>query len=585
MERKLYLIWLGVFASAAALSGTVEYRSLLDGRGIAADAIVGIPFSKLEYSNEGKEVLEAHFGAEGQPINYNSYHKKITVYDDAGRKIEESFFLANGNPSGRRTGIHKTTWSYFDDGFSVSEKYFGVDGEPITDTLGVYETRNRYSKKRVVTNTAFFGKAGEPIMGKYGFHERKYELADELFVISDSIYGISGEPIADIEDKVFRGTAFEGICVAELPREYTPSIHKVINIYAPGNAHLISKSYFGVDGQPVVNWQGIHCVEYIYDKNGKPVTIRYLNEQNKPLKRIDEIPNTVISRDEENGIEYINYVNEKGKPCEDASGRFSKIGRYKSKDGREEWEAYFGLKGGPVSGFGAVHKTVTTRDATASETTVAYYGTKGEAVVNTEGFHKKTISVRMVMEGHTGYPAETVCAFWGVNGEPAADKRVIHKEIQKRTDGGRSITVEFLGIKNEPVTDESAVHRYIHNYNSETKEEKDMYFGAAGEPVAGRSGFHCFYKLYDSANRILEEAFLNADGKLVESGGFAKKRTTYTDDLPSYSPATEAYFGADGKPIPFIDGACRIERFSTDGEKVRVIGYDVDGAVVFDDIQ
>lgn len=499
----------------------------------AADRF-GVHRTEYEYDTRGNPISDSCFGVDGKPTVDNAgIHKKVTHYNDQGFLESCAYFGVNGEPV-LFNGVHRTAYALDKEGRLLSETLFGVRGERAAYADGVSEHRWEYDKNGNLIAETFMGvDKRPPIMREipcryasnmggwldytpgYGGRVYKvvYDLNSEGCLKSASLYDLKGKPVADahgVHKYVFNPERHESERpVAVLGADGKPAVftkpyydceytddflsRRERMIYGDGkpalfsephllNVHEIrvendpgtgrcSQSYWGQSGEPVLNGDGKHRIEYETSPDGRIRITRFFGVDGNPIPDASGVYEYRSAKDESGMTEKTACFGPDHQPILASNG----IHEYTVFN--SGGQAYFGVNHEPVADSTGVHRFETVSDTQALLFTTRYFGVKDEPVRCADGYfmHKRKYSDSM---------AQILWEEWyGPDGALCPGPQGYARAEYKYDIWGREAESVFYDPKGKPAADKHGIHRYEYVYTVGLGPSSTRYYGVNGELI------------------------------------------------------------------------------------------------------
>ena len=455
------------------------------------------------------------------------------------------------------SGVAETRCEYDADGNVTRESYFGVDGKPKADKDGVFEVRREYDND-----------------GKKKNDTRIYAVP----------------------------TREDGI--VEIRREYD------------ANGNMSKVSFFGLDGKPKADKNGVFEFRMEYDKAGKKkiVAMIYAVAGVKPTHE-DGIAEERLEYDANGNVTKTSHLGLDGKPKADKNGVFEFRTEY-DKAGKEKIVAMIYAVAGvkPTREDGIAEERLE-YDANGNVTKMSYFGQDGKPTLClpigcAEIRHEYDKRGNIIRVSHFGVDGKPTAAHYKIridvnvfgcglstavfNAIERGEKKGLEivqgnetveaasseqgmlvveikdvAEIRTEYDNhGNRTRVSMWGIDGKPAANSLGIAEVRFEYDAQGNITRQMAFGPDGRPAQDEDGVAEIRREYDANGNLTKLLCFDVDGKPkpVEDG-IEEIRYEYDSDG---NLTRESYFGVDGKPKARKDGVFEVRReYDNAGNVIR----------------
>ena len=436
------------------------------------------------------------------------------------------------------SGVAETRCEYDADGNVTRESYFGVDGKPKADKDGVFEVRREYDndgKKKNDTRIYAVPTREDGIVEI----RREYDANGNMSKVS--FFGLDGKPKAD-KNGVF-----------EFRMEYDKA----------GKKKIVAMIY-AVAGVKPTREDGIAEERLEYDANGNVTKMSYFGQDGKPTLCLPigcaEIRHEY---DKRGNIIRVSHFGVDGKPtaahykiridvnvfgCGLSTAVFNAIERGEKKgleivQGNETVEAASSEQGMLVVEIKDVAEIRTEYDNHGNRTRVSMWGIDGKPAANSLGIAE----VRFEYDAQGNITRQMA---FGPDGRPAQDEDGV-AEIRREYDANGNLTkLLCFDVDGKPKPVEDGIEEIRYEYDSDGNLTRESYFGVDGKPKARKDGVFEVRREYDNAGNVIRGAMIYAVAgvKPTREDGIVETRYEYDADG---NVTKGLYFGVDGKPVDF----------------------------------
>ena len=320
----------------------------------------------------------------------------------------------------------------------------------------------------------------------------------------------------------------------------------------PSNPAL-SMSSVAEQNQASGSWQ-----ETKLDTKGNVTELRYLGAQAKPLVDAEGMSRITYRYDlDANTLEEA-YFGINDEPVADANGIHAKTANYDFSGNKIE-ENNFAPDGKIVINLDkGIYHITRHYDLEGNIDTEAFWGAKGEAILNKVGIHRITNEYNELGQ-------KIATNYFGVDEMPSFDKAGVHRRTRKFDANFNFSESAFFGLKQEPVLDSFGVHRWVAQYDERGERTGMSYFGIDDKPVLSHDGTHSWSKKFDVyGNEEIHANFgLNGEPVIDLKHGYYM-RVYHYNELGHQD--AELYYGVKGEAIE-----------NSSGFYMAKLQYDIDG--------
>lgn len=231
----------------------------------------GVAIARFTYSATNKKKTADYFDVNAQPtISTDGYSSWQSEFDERGNELKTSHFGIKGQPVLTGQGISSWQIKYDANGKGVETIYLGLDKQPLAEVSGVAIVRSQYDQRGNQTRRTHFDADQQPVADSDGVHMYQYKYDDRDRKTEAWTYNSEGKLLGDGTRSQYdvRGNAIETVFHDNLgqpnlvvKREYDKRDREVL------------RRYFGSDGKPTLNSEGIAGSRYKYDSRGNKIEV------------------------------------------------------------------------------------------------------------------------------------------------------------------------------------------------------------------------------------------------------------------------------------------------------------------------
>lgn len=472
---------------------------------------------------------------------YENGHVMVKYENDAnGFVIKNTYFDANNNlvdVSMDETTAAEKQLILNVMGLDSVIVYYDANLNVVTDMHGVAKTCVSYNAMGIVTEVKYYSEDGSPVLRDGYYASYKQECDRNGNITKISYFDDNGMPAAS-NDNV--------------------AVHE----YMYDKGIFQGEKYYGIDGKPVLNFEG--CAGYVYDFDvkGNRIGKRYLDTNG-------------ATKEKYNGVATEKYVND-------------------PQNNLRIQTTYFNVKNGIVADY---HYEYDSRGHTVKQYVVDANGKLlsfdddlGPVVVMYE-YNDKGYEIRNY---YTDLAGKMVS-----NKENYCDRRYTYNERGKiaevihLNESGHPSTHHFYKMTNEFDIYDRRIHYICYNsdgkpvkgdseskmvYDNRGNNTEQSYYDGYGKAINNPDGYHKIKYTYDNKNRNIEMAFYDVSNNLVFPKGwsFAGKKTFYNNKgwivkYEYYGTPTKKVSGNDMIEIDYDDRGNEIERRTYQNGKLHEI--------------
>jgi len=224
----------------------------------------GAATTRHEYE-DGRTSSMSSYDLDGNPMDAASsgQHRHRVERDRHGLVVGiHSFENAKGERILNGQGIASTRYVRDEYGNHTRREVYGLDGEPAAEGNGVSTRVTAMRPNGQANETSCFDPGGRPAFCTKAWHRRVTDFDRHGRALSATYFGPNGEPAM--------GSMGE---------------HRSVATVNPEVGRYATRSYFGVDDQPILNADGYATEERTYDDQGRVVVMKYLGIEGEPVVR------------------------------------------------------------------------------------------------------------------------------------------------------------------------------------------------------------------------------------------------------------------------------------------------------------
>ncbi len=232
---------------------------------------------KREFDRNGNETKVTYLNEKGQSCSVKERGAGIeSEYDEHGNKVSETYLDEAGKPTMTKDGFSSLRNEFNERGKIIKTEYRGLDGKLCKRKGGFAIIRKTIDHEGNVIEKRYFDENDRPCLffesysvKKSTYNSKGDEVCTEYFDDEGKRCANDGAAIERMEyykDANMISIAFFG--ADEMPCLNVDCVHKIFKVY-DHYGNRISKSNFGLDGNPVSDQEGVYCTITEYDGNGE----------------------------------------------------------------------------------------------------------------------------------------------------------------------------------------------------------------------------------------------------------------------------------------------------------------------------
>jgi hypothetical protein len=470
-------------------------------------------YIQFTYDNKGHEVRHDYLSIsnERMPGPDNAYGRTFN-YDAEGRVVKQTSLGMNGTPINDKAQNASLEVKYNSSGDLIEARALDVQDEPTIVISGYYFAQFNYDKYGRRTQAAFFSPSGKRVREKkdFGAHLIKYDYDNKGNTVKlrafDEEYKPTtpkgGDILYPVHEVRFAYNSLNQqtlIALYDEDKKRTSSIdgwHEQRLTYDKSVNDPKSISYFNQYEKPIAHsLTGAHREDYIIDKFGQPVELRYRDILNRPMNSLDGgYHRQLLEYNPAGNITRRRYFNTSGAPVSE------------TKLGAHEMRAVFDRYGNQLS--------------------ESYADAKGQPVIGKQGYHKMQATYN-----NLGKVEEEI--WLNEKNEPVRGPNGVSNVRYDYDNKGLLLQVRHI---HRPIyklmADNHGVAEVRNAYNSKQQITKEQFFGPNGKPAEGPDGNHLILQEYDAKGRQTQITMKRKDGRpnLYPAFGVATKKQIFDID-------------------------------------------------------
>lgn len=361
--------------------------------------------------------------------------------------------------------------------------------------------------------------------------------------------------------------------------------------------------YRGRTGQKLVGRDKAFGQRREYDKQGRIIELASLDADDKPMN--DEVGNAFLTAAyDKRGDEVLNTALDATRAATTVvDGWNSRRRRYDAYHQLVE-EAYWGAKGEPLLNKDGYHRVILRRDLQGRLVERAFFDERDEPALSKQQFHRvaydynendNPIRVRYFDTGNRLSAAEFGYAemrltydadgdllreeHFDERGNPTLDNFGVSRIVQEHNTQGRMTRRAFYGINGDPIVNSAGYASRTAVYDASGHETSTTFRGENGNPTVLRDGYATLDTDFDSDGFVVAQSLKDDRGQLVVGGeGYAIQRVEHD---PAGYERRVAFFDDKGAPTTVGDGYAGYRRdYDSLGHEVRRTYFDANGKAV-----
>ena len=507
----------------------------------------GYAIRRTEFDDQGNVIYRGYFDTDDQlMLCQKGYAFNIIEYDDWGNETKTSYYGINEAPIITAEGYAFRLCEYDDFGNQTKVLFLGTDEKPICLEKGYAGWTAEYDRRGNQTKVIYFDKVGVPTIMSDGYAIRKSEYDAYGNQIKKSYFDTEDNPV---------------LCggAASVSTEFDPLRRETRH------------SFFGVDGNLIINEEGYAINTIQYDAHGNQIKVSYLGAEEEPIlankgfasytSEYDSYGNQLsVSYWDTDGIslikcingyayyrfEYDRYMRQTKCSFYDEQGNLV-LRKDAGNSGYAVWESKYDERGNMIerryygtdehliimdNGYASWKKTFNT---CGMETSTSYFDTEGNLVVAVNGYAMKTDEYdeegRQIRQSLFGTDGQLRKENWAVCTSEYEKGILICKSYYDAQENPIQITVYESNGKQHVFYYENGALYSSQDYDSQGRVISKSWLSEDGKLILNTSGYAKWEKMYDDYGNLIKQSYYGTDGQLVpNSNGYATVEYTYDEN-------------------------------------------------------
>ncbi len=568
----------------------------------------GVSSIKYGYNRQLQQTHESYYSINGSACKgKNGAAAWIKDYDAKGFEICHKYYDTNGNLCMASCGYAKCCYLRSSTGKIAEVRYFGADDNPI-NINGYSVCSYTYDKKGNLTSCCYYNASLQKVEAEdSGISSFSYIYDADNNKISESYYGTDG---ALKENKLTSSEIVELaydelqrlIVIAHKNAQGKPctSIHGYSHKTIQYNTHgeIIRESYFGSNGELILNKDGYAIKTSDYDSNGNILWSKYYDINRKLINlpkgycRITYHSNDSIIEppdisgysicvcffDSNNNCVKEEFQDSEGNICEHLRLRYAQVIYTYDANGNELSETFYNKDGHPTMSqhnyakkfniYDAAGKILRTEYRDTAEklcnisisgySIVVYsYDERGN-VISKQFFDKYThacmsisdkyANISMQYNNNNALVEET---YYDTNEQLTLCKGHYARLCIKYDDKGNKISSTYYNENGEICTCISGYAEQRYQYTPRGQVSEILYYDTDGNLKINSKGYARLVNSFNEQGDLIQVETFDTQGNLCcNSLGYARCIYTYDNE---HILTERRFYGSDGKPCFITD--------------------------------
>ena len=589
--------------------GNVARDILLDAEGYMMNGVKGWAVAEYVWADAEHKTSEHYTDAAGAPVVVEGGYTGVErVFDDQMRTVSITYFGEDGKPGPNAKGVITLHIDYNDIGRAALRSYFDAEGQPMLyKEIGAYAESFDYDGKGNVTRDTLLDGEGAPMMGPNGWAEARYEWADAKHKTRERYFDADLRPVL-------------------LPKVGHSGVDRVFDELM----RTVEITYYGADGLPGPNADGVITQKTEYNEAGKASLKRYFGADGQPMKLASVGAfGQALEYDAAGNITRDARLNAAGDPMVGSEGWATALYTWADPE-HKLTERYLDAAGKPAMMGSGYSGRDTQYDEKMRVTQVTFYDANGQVGPNAGGF-----SIMRYEYGEDGRSSKVF--YYDAAGQPTQhqslkaygraytydDKGRVIRDVRLNpegymmngaegwayadytwADGKHKLSEHYYDENAKPFLIDGSYSGVEREYDERFNPVRTVYYDATGEIGYNAAGEAIITEEYNDKNKVIRRSFFSPDGApelnarvgaysrswaydengyttclelydadgalMVGANGWA--RVTYVRDEKGRS-LDERFFGADGELIALPSKYARVTREYNDRGDITLIAY------------
>jgi YD repeat-containing protein len=535
--------------------GRVEEVAYLGIDGHRVVTTSGYAGRRTQYDDQRHQETETYLGLNLEPVAGESgYAIQKRSLDPLGHTIEVQYLDAREKPMTTKNGFAGLRHSYDESGQAVEHQYLGIDGDVIFGNDGYAGWRSEFDGLGRETKVTYLGLRREPIASRNSGVVAWQSAFDEQGREIRRIYlGYDGRPTVFSQGETGWVATYDNVGnqteITYVDKNADPTLHswdedkrfagsgharRVRQYSASGD--VLDERYYDVHLQPTRTPQGWSHAVHKYDQRGNRTLISYFDEGDKPVKlRHSGYHAAECTHDPYGRVSGCSYYDVDGQTRVLTSRHYARFVNKYDAHGELADQRLYDLQGNPAADEHGVSRTATTRDEHGWTIRRETYGPGGD---------RDRLELVEYVYDRSGRLLDEI------QRDPGDAKGGLIRSPSKCAIVANQWHDDYLheqtclDADRKPMVGANLAAKVVWVWEIPRQQVLIRYYDENNRPFSREFGDAGVRYRYDGFDRIIEMAFLNPQGRLVNSGGFARMTKAYSPQ--SGDLLEEAYFEATG---------------------------------------
>lgn len=496
-------------------------------------------------------VIDIESSRDGESVGYAPTHSiisqnskentktSITRYvhlrDNKGHIVQTSYHSNNSDnleesAIADNNGVWGIDYELDSLGRKIVLKYLDKEYQANRNIIGVASIHYKYDNNGIIIEDQYRNLNGDLVLNEYHWAIGKVVCDNYGNNIEETYYGVDGEPCFDSDG------------VSKVIIEYDKHENK-------------SVSFYDIQGNPCLNKQGMAGYVNKFDKYGNAVALYQYNLNKELCMTTNGCAIWKCKYNKYGNIIEESFYNEKGDPFIWNHGYAKYVNKYNRKGQRLSMTCY-GIDGEMCwhkEGFSQIKYKC---DSQGNEIEEAYYGVDGEPCIYMNGYSKFQAKF-----DERGLLIEK--SFYGLDNKLCLCNDGYATIKYQYDNKGNNIETSYYD------TDRKMTYKTVYKYDGNSNLIEESYYDSEGYPIIIGNYAKALFG-YDKQSNLVYEAIFNTSNKLLRAVAY---------EYDDYGNQTMyAFYGSDGKLQLNSDNYAKYTTTYDDkGNRLEMACYDIDG--------
>ncbi len=506
-------------------------------------------------ANHAYPIEYKYCGLDGKPqATTDCYAIKKCQYDKEGYWTEESYFDADGNACGDKSGTHRVVLKRENNGNKLILEHYDVHGKPCLNAKRYFRAIAEIDEEKRTSLFSFYGTDGRPLYRKdLKAHSLRLTFNGQGDIIEAENVPPTGEnnPLPQgyySRIRVMRdswGNITKQCFYRRDALQHERKVFSISTTYDPSGNISTEKTIYEGNTEGFSLGQGYTMVKLSWDPKGNKIREEYRDSDGKtPCENEHGVACIRWEYDEEKRITRQYHYNRDQAPC---AGEFgSHCHEWKTNaHGKKMQEMHYGNNDEPVFCRDGYFEVRRQWDQFGNLIEEAYYDTSGRPLLNANGIARLKLlyDKRGYIKSEDSLDTEgNLC----VNVEGYARQTFQYDSLN------RLIQKSFFAPNLQPCTGNEGYSIVKLEYDENGYLSREAYYGTNGLPCLNKKGYAAVAWQYNNQGEIIRESYtgLHNEPILCVEG--------YASILFTYNTAGlllgKSYLGLTGQPCTNLDG-------------------------------